>query len=415
MSAVVNHHKPLAGRRLYFVGIAGSGMSAYANVARALGAEVRGWDAHETIFSETLDGIEVDLGGEPRPPDGFEVIVSTAHRDRIAGTPRAVFLAELVAARPSIVVTGAHGKTTTAAMIAHALRETGTIRRGSSAGSCLSSAATPVPARVARRRGGRVRPLRLRAPAAGRRGHERRARPLRNLRLEGGARRGDRRVARRCSRRRPRPGARAGVVRPADPRGAQPPQRGRRHRGARENRRRPHGGGGRSRGFRGRRPALPARRRGWRGDGVRRLRPQPDRDPRGARDRARSRRTAASWPSTSRTSSSGRDTSTGSSATRWLSQTSRSSRTSWGGAMRHARTSPHGWSSTPSRIPSAVSGRRRSTTPPVWHSRSSGPATWSSRSGSASPGAPRGRSPTVFPPRRRARGHGDRAGVRSRA
>jgi UDP-N-acetylmuramate--alanine ligase len=116
---------PLAGRRLYFVGIAGSGMSAYANVARALGAEVRGWDAHETIFSETLDGIEVDLGGEPAPPDGYEAVVSTAHRDRIAGTPRAAFLAELVAARPSIVVTGAHGKTTTAAMVAHALRETG--------------------------------------------------------------------------------------------------------------------------------------------------------------------------------------------------------------------------------------------------------------------------------------------------
>ena len=116
---------PLTGRRLYFVGIAGSGMSAYANVARALGAEVRGWDAHETIFSETLEGIEVDLGGEPASPDGFEAVVSTAYLDRVAGTPRAAFLAELVAARPSIVVTGAHGKTTTAAMIAHALRETG--------------------------------------------------------------------------------------------------------------------------------------------------------------------------------------------------------------------------------------------------------------------------------------------------
>jgi UDP-N-acetylmuramate--alanine ligase len=115
----------LSGRRLYFVGIAGSGMSAYANVARALGAEVRGWDARETIFSATLAGIDVDVGGDPRPPDGYEVVVSTAHRDRIAGTPRAAFLAELVAARPSIVVTGAHGKTTTAAMIAHALRESG--------------------------------------------------------------------------------------------------------------------------------------------------------------------------------------------------------------------------------------------------------------------------------------------------
>jgi len=98
-------------------------MSAYANIARAWGADVRGWDAQETIFSRTLDGIDVDVGGEPVPPDGYEAIVSTAHRDRIEGTPRATFLAELVAARPSIVVTGAHGKTTTTAMIAFALRE----------------------------------------------------------------------------------------------------------------------------------------------------------------------------------------------------------------------------------------------------------------------------------------------------
>jgi UDP-N-acetylmuramate--alanine ligase len=122
---VVNHHKPLAGRKLYFVGIGGSGLSAYANIARAWGAEVRGWDRHETIFTETLEGIEVDLGEEPRPLEGFEVVVSTAHRDRIGGTSRTAFLAELVSLRPSIVVTGAHGKTTTTAMIAYALRESG--------------------------------------------------------------------------------------------------------------------------------------------------------------------------------------------------------------------------------------------------------------------------------------------------
>lgn len=121
---MASHQKPLAGRRLYFVGIGGSGMSAYANIARAWGAEVGGWDLEETIFSETLEGIELDLGGKPRPPEGFEVIVSTGHRERIEGIPRAAFLAELVASRPSIVVTGAHGKTTTTAMIAYALRET---------------------------------------------------------------------------------------------------------------------------------------------------------------------------------------------------------------------------------------------------------------------------------------------------
>ena len=110
---MLNQHKGFAGRRFYFVGIGGSGMSAYANMARALGAEVRGWDVRETIFMGSLEGIDVDVGGEPAPPDGWEVIVSTAHAQRIEGTSRAAFLAEIVAAQPSIVVGGAHGKTTT--------------------------------------------------------------------------------------------------------------------------------------------------------------------------------------------------------------------------------------------------------------------------------------------------------------
>jgi UDP-N-acetylmuramate--alanine ligase len=121
----VSHEGPLAGRRLYFVGIGGSGLSAYANIARAWGAEVRGWDQQETIFTETLEGVEIDLGGEPAPPEGFEAVVSAAHLSRCDGTPRAAFLSELVAAQPSIVVTGAHGKTTTTAMIAYVLRENG--------------------------------------------------------------------------------------------------------------------------------------------------------------------------------------------------------------------------------------------------------------------------------------------------
>lgn len=115
----------LDGRRFYFVGIGGAGLSAYANFARAWGAEVRGWDVRETIFMETLSGVEVDVGGEPAPPAGFEVVLSSAHLDRAEGRPRADFLAELVALRRSIVVGGAHGKTTTAAMIAFVLRELG--------------------------------------------------------------------------------------------------------------------------------------------------------------------------------------------------------------------------------------------------------------------------------------------------
>ncbi len=114
---------PLAGRQFYFVGIGGAGLSAYANFSRGWGAEVRGWDKQETIFMETLSGVELDLGGDPAPPPGFEVVVSSAHLGRAEGSSRAEFLAELVALRRSIVVGGAHGKTTTAAMIAYVLRE----------------------------------------------------------------------------------------------------------------------------------------------------------------------------------------------------------------------------------------------------------------------------------------------------
>jgi UDP-N-acetylmuramate--alanine ligase len=116
---------PLAGRRLYFVGIGGAGMSAYANFSRDWGADVRGWDVQQTRFMETLSGIEIDIGGEPEPPEGFEVVVSSAHEERAQGRSRAEFLAELVALRRAIVVGGAHGKTTTAAMIAFTLRELG--------------------------------------------------------------------------------------------------------------------------------------------------------------------------------------------------------------------------------------------------------------------------------------------------
>jgi UDP-N-acetylmuramate--alanine ligase len=121
----MNERAPLAGRRIYFVGIGGAGLSAYANISRAWGAEVRGWDAQETIFMDTLDGLEIDVGGEPSPPERYEVVVSAAHSRRSEGRSRADFLAELVSLQRSIVVGGAHGKTTTTAMIAYVLHELG--------------------------------------------------------------------------------------------------------------------------------------------------------------------------------------------------------------------------------------------------------------------------------------------------
>jgi len=117
---------PFDGRRIWFVGIGGAGLSGYALLARAWGAEVGGWDRVETPYLAALRGALLELAPEPVVPDGWnEVVVSTAYRDQVEGRPRAEFLAELVSLQRSIVVAGAHGKTTTAAMIAFCLDRLG--------------------------------------------------------------------------------------------------------------------------------------------------------------------------------------------------------------------------------------------------------------------------------------------------
>ena len=46
---------PLEGRRWWLAGIGGAGMSGYALLAQAWGAEVRGWDRVRTPYLERLD------------------------------------------------------------------------------------------------------------------------------------------------------------------------------------------------------------------------------------------------------------------------------------------------------------------------------------------------------------------------
>jgi len=114
------------GRRLWFAGIGGAGMSGYASLARAWGAEVRGWDRVRTPYLDHLEGIDIEITAEPPPPpDGWEPIVSTAFAGLVEGKSRAEFLQELVGLRDALVVAGAHGKTTTTAMIAFCLQRLG--------------------------------------------------------------------------------------------------------------------------------------------------------------------------------------------------------------------------------------------------------------------------------------------------
>ncbi len=119
---------PLSGRKLWLAGIGGAGMSGYAILAKAWGAEVSGWDRRETPYLEGVRaaGIPVEISdGPPEPPAEAEAFVSTAFTGRVEGASRAALLSELVGLTDSIVVAGAHGKTTTTAMITFVLDRLG--------------------------------------------------------------------------------------------------------------------------------------------------------------------------------------------------------------------------------------------------------------------------------------------------
>ena len=183
--------QPLAGRRLWFVGIGGAGMSALASSPRRGARRSAAPTAHgrRTSSSSGAGDRGRRSSAERRTSRAGTRSSLAAIAAGVAGAARArELLAELVALRPSIVVAGAHGKTTTTAMIAFVLDRLGldpafliggevpqlggNARRGDG---------------LARRRGGRVRPLDRAAAAADRRRHERRPRPPREFAL---ARRG---------------------------------------------------------------------------------------------------------------------------------------------------------------------------------------------------------------------------------
>jgi UDP-N-acetylmuramate--alanine ligase len=126
-------------RRLHFIGVGGAGMSGLALVCARLGATVTGSDRADSSYMERLRraGLEPALGHDAANlPRDTEVVVSTAigednpelalARERGAVVlTRGALLAELCAEKRLLAVAGTHGKTTTSAMAAWALRATG--------------------------------------------------------------------------------------------------------------------------------------------------------------------------------------------------------------------------------------------------------------------------------------------------
>ena len=125
--------------KYHLVGIGGAGMSVVAELLAASGADVSGSDSKESATTRRLaaEGISVSIGHDARhvPADAV-VVVSSAIREsnpELAAARersqkvlhRSQALALAARGRDFVAVAGAHGKTTTSAMIATALREAG--------------------------------------------------------------------------------------------------------------------------------------------------------------------------------------------------------------------------------------------------------------------------------------------------
>ena len=144
-------------RHLHFVGVGGSGMSGIAEVLLNLGYVVSGSDLASSPVTGRLEslGARVHVGHRADLVAGADAVVVSsavgednvevveARRLKIPVIPRAEMLAELMRLKYGVAVAGAHGKTTTTAMIAEVLTRGGldpTVVIGGRVGSLKSGA-----------------------------------------------------------------------------------------------------------------------------------------------------------------------------------------------------------------------------------------------------------------------------------
>jgi UDP-N-acetylmuramate--alanine ligase len=130
----------LAGRRVHFVGIGGAGMSGLARLFRRLGACCSGSDLQRTPLTAEMEAAGIDIGYDQSAggvPEGTDLVIASAavrddHAEWRAAARRgleiisyAEALGRVQAACTGISIAGTHGKSTTTAMLCHALIEGG--------------------------------------------------------------------------------------------------------------------------------------------------------------------------------------------------------------------------------------------------------------------------------------------------
>jgi UDP-N-acetylmuramate--alanine ligase len=123
--------------RIHLIGIGGSGLSAIARVLLEMGHTVSGSDRAESAYTRDLQaaGASIFIGHSPQNVVGADLVVRSsaipdknpevvaARAGRIPVLKRADFLGTLMDGKTGIAIAGAHGKTTTSAMIAWILSE----------------------------------------------------------------------------------------------------------------------------------------------------------------------------------------------------------------------------------------------------------------------------------------------------
>src|SRR5437868_1356868 len=126
-------------KNIHFVGIGGIGMSGIAEILSDRGVIVSGCDLKHSDATDLLArcGIAVSIGHDPAHLAGIDLVVVTSavrgantevDSARSRGIPvlkRKEMLGAIAAEKRAVGISGTHGKTTTAAMIAVILEEAG--------------------------------------------------------------------------------------------------------------------------------------------------------------------------------------------------------------------------------------------------------------------------------------------------